>query len=141
VPGGSCARIEDLPDGAARVIEECRRAALATLPGDGTIATVPVCFALVDGDVLTAVDDKPKKRRELARLRYVRSEPRVTLLFDRWDEDWTRLGWVMVKGRATVEQRVDPSPLLRRYPQYRDDPPAGPFILVGPQRVTWWTWR
>jgi PPOX class probable F420-dependent enzyme len=108
---------------------------------DGAIATVPVCFAIAGGRVLIAVDDKPKRTKKLARVRNIHRDPRTTLLFDRWDEDWTRLGWVMVKGVATLQEEGDASPLIQRYPQYRDDPPAGPLIVVEPQRIRWWSWE
>jgi hypothetical protein len=62
------------------------------------------------------------------------------VLFDRWDEDWTRLGWVMVKGVASVESaRLVPA-LLDRYPQYERQP-SGPVIVVEARRVRWWTWE
>lgn len=124
-----------------RVVAECRRATLSTLSGDGSIATVPVCFALRGGDVIIEIDDKPKRTKELARVGNIRRDARVTLLFDRWDEDWTRLGWVMVKGTATMEREGDASPLVERYPQYREDPPDGPLIVVAPHRIRWWSWE
>lgn len=138
--GGACRRLAELPDAPGSVVEGCRRATLGTLAEDGTIAAVPVCFA-VDGDeILIAVDEKPKGTKELARVRNIRRDACVTLLFDTWDEDWTRLGWVMVKGVAVVESSRDASPLLERYPQYQDDPPGGPFIVVTPRVVRWWRW-
>jgi PPOX class probable F420-dependent enzyme len=140
VPGGSCARLSELPLSAARVVEECRRAVLSTRSGDGTAAVVPVCFALSGEDVVTAIDGKPKGDAEPARLGNVRRDRRVTMLFDRWDEDWTRLGWVMVKGTATIESAGDSSGLVARYPQYRTDPPRGPLLVVSPDLVRWWTW-
>ena len=125
----------------ARVVNGCRRATLSTVAPDGTVAAVPVCFALTAGRVVTAIDHKPKSTREPARVRNIRREPRVTLLFDRWDEQWTRLGWVMLKGLASIERAADTSVLIERYPQYREKPPAGPFIVVEPQAITWWSWE
>lgn len=141
MPGGSCRTLAELPGNAASLLDDCRRAALSTSGEDGTIAAVPVCFAVAEGRVIIAVDEKPKATKDLARIRNVRRDPRVTLLFDRWDEDWTRLAWVMVKGVAAIEGSVDASSLLARYPQYRDDPPAGPFLVVEPRLIRWWSWR
>ena len=141
MPGGSCARLADLPDAIASIVEDCRRATLSTLNADGTIASVPVGFALVGERVITQVDDKPKEGRELARVANVRREPRATLLFDRWDEDWTRLGWVMVKGVASLEPPREVPELLARYPQYHAAPPRGPLLVVDPRSIRWWTWR
>lgn len=108
---------------------------------DGTIATVPVCFALAGDRVVSAIDDKPKGTKELVRVRNIHHEPRVTMLFDRWDEEWTRLGWVMVKGLASIKPGGDAAGLAERYAQYREDPPQGPLLVVEPRRVTWWTWE
>jgi PPOX class probable F420-dependent enzyme len=141
VPGGSFERLEELPADLTRVVDECRRATLSTRGEDGTIATVPVCFALDAGSVLFAIDAKPKGERELARVRNIRRDPRVTLMFDRWDEDWTRLAWVMLKGVASVDDDGDLSPLLERYDQYRTEPPGGPLVVVEPRVVRWWSWH
>jgi PPOX class probable F420-dependent enzyme len=124
----------------ARVVDECRRATLSTTGEDGTVATVPVCFAIEAGHVFIAIDEKPKGTKELARVRNIRRDPRVTLLFDRWDEDWTRLAWVMLKGAASVTDEVRVTSLIERYEQYRAQPPTGPLITVEPRLVRWWSW-
>jgi PPOX class probable F420-dependent enzyme len=109
---------------------------------DGYPHAVPVCFAVVGGDVVTAIDQKPKSGRRLARLRNVEERGAATLLFDRWDEDWRRLGWVMIGGGARIEPPgTAAGELSARYAQYRDDPPAGESIVVSPHRIRWWTWR
>ena len=112
--------------------EDARVARLATVGADGRPHVVPICFAL-DGDTLyTAVDEKPKTTRKLRRLANIEANPRVEVVIDHWDEDWTRLWWVRLAGTARVVER-DPRglELLRaKYPQYRDDPPAGPFVIV-----------
>jgi PPOX class probable F420-dependent enzyme len=138
---GSCEHLAELPDAPARVVAECRRATLSSFSADGSIATVPVCFALADGSVITQIDHKPKDAREPARLRNIRRDPRVTILFDRWDEDWTRLGWVMVKGTASVAPARAAPALVERYPQYVEDPPDGPVIVVEPRLIRWWCWE
>jgi PPOX class probable F420-dependent enzyme len=102
-----------------------------------------VIFAL-DGDrVWLVVDEKPKRRRELQRLVNVRGEPRVSLLVDRYDEDWERLWWVRADGRARMvgegpefERAV--TLLLERYPQERERPPGGPAIAVEVERWSYW---
>ena len=70
---------------------------------------VPCCFALVEsatGSVIyTPIDDKPKAStdpRSLARVRDIERDPRVTLLVDRWDEEWARLAWVRIDGLASI---------------------------------------
>ena len=109
-----------------------RVARLATVGADGNPHVVPICFAL-DGDTLyTAVDAKPKSTRALRRLANIRANPRVEDVIDHYEDDWTRLWWVRLAGRARVVES-DPRglELLRaKYPQYRDDPPPGPFVVV-----------
>jgi PPOX class probable F420-dependent enzyme len=119
-------------------------ARLATVRADGSPHLVPVCFALADGTIYTAVDHKPKSTSELARLRHIAAEPRVALLADRYDEDWSRLWWVRVDGEAAVvssprERDRALGALADAYPQYAARPPQGPVISVQPRE--WRGWR
>jgi PPOX class probable F420-dependent enzyme len=119
---------------------EARVARLATLDTDGRPHVVPICFAL-DGDTLyTAVDAKPKSTRALRRLANIESDPRVEIVIDHYDEDWSKLWWVRLSGRARViDHDARGLELLQaKYPQYRDDPPAGPFVVVAIQARTAW---
>jgi PPOX class probable F420-dependent enzyme len=139
MPTGSCEHLIDVPPAVLDVVEHARRAVLATMGRDGRPHVVPVCFAILGDEVVSAVDQKPKSGRELARVRNVRARPHVTMLFDRWDEDWTRLGWVMVSGRARIAQPgFGASELSARYAQYKEQPPPGEVIVVAPERVRWW---
>ena len=115
---------------------------LATVGGDGMPHAVPVCFALWDEEIATAIDYKPKSGRRLARLVNVEASRQASFLFDRWSEDWRRLAWVMARGPARVEAPgCAARELAARYPQYAETPPQGPVIVVRPQRVLWWTWE
>jgi PPOX class probable F420-dependent enzyme len=112
--------------------------------GDGAPRVLPVTFAVVGADVVSAVDHKPKRvaGTDLARVRWLRREPRAALTVDRYDEDWTRLAWVQLLGVVTVEERVDAaaaSALRARYPPYRDRPPAGPLLRLRVKRTLCWT--
>jgi PPOX class probable F420-dependent enzyme len=121
-------------------IEDARVARLATVAADGRPHVVPICFAL-DGDTLyTAVDEKPKSTRALRRLANIEANPRVEIVVDHWDEDWTRLWWVRLSGIArVVEHDARALELLAvKYEQYRERPPAGPFVLVTIQRRSEW---
>jgi PPOX class probable F420-dependent enzyme len=115
-------------------------ARLATVGPDGSPHVVPICFAL-DGDTLyTAIDEKPKRTRRLARLRNIEANPSVEVVIDGWDEDWSRLWWVRLKGQARVVERDERGLALLRakYAQYRERSPAGPFIVVTiSRRVDW----
>ena len=78
--------------------EDARVARLATVSRDGRPHVVPICFVL-DGDTLhTAVDEKPKRTRSLQRLRNIEANPNVEVLIDGYDEDWSRLWWVRLRG-------------------------------------------
>jgi PPOX class probable F420-dependent enzyme len=127
--------------GPPRSVAEARVARLATIRPDGSPRVVAICFAL-DGDTLyTAVDEKPKRTRRLARLADIQRDPRVEVVVDHYDEDWSRLWWVRLRGRARVVERDDRALefLQAKYAQYRDQPPQGPFIVVEIDERTEWS--
>jgi PPOX class probable F420-dependent enzyme len=112
---------------------------LATVTPDGRPHVVPVCFALHDGRIFTAVDAKPKATRALQRLENVRAHGSASLLVDHYEEDWTRLWWVRADGPAQViaaEDAIDA--LAAKYEQYRSARPDGPVIAIAPER--WRSW-
>ena len=134
---------------ARRFLEAHRVGHLATAGADGAPHVIPVCYALDDAGLYFVADEKPKRRppRELLRLRNLRENPRAAVVVDDYDEDWTRLGWVLVRGPARL--LTEPTAyaaalgLLRaRYPQYRamalEDPDRNPVVRVEPARVTLW---
>jgi PPOX class probable F420-dependent enzyme len=117
-----------------------RVARLATAGADGRPHVVPICFVL-DGDTLyTAVDQKPKRTRALRRLRNIEENPWVEVVIDHYEEDWTQLWWVRLRGRARVvdlDERVL-GLLVEKYPQYRETPPPGPLIEVAIEARSQW---
>jgi PPOX class probable F420-dependent enzyme len=120
-----------------------RVARLATVRPDGAPHLVPVVFELEGDTIWLVVDEKPKRSRALQRLENVRAEPRVSLLADRYDEDWDRLWWVRADGLARVvdegaELERAVRLLLDRYPQERERPPLGPALAVQVERWRWW---
>lgn len=134
------------PDEARRRLGSARVARLATVSADGHPHVVPITFAL-DGDMIyTAVDAKPKSTRDLRRIANIQARPRVAVLADHFDEDWTALWWVRADGEAEVRydaaQIAGPAGLLAgRYPQYAGAPPAGPVIAIGVTRWSGWSAR
>jgi len=120
-------------------LESARVGRLATADTDGRPHAVPICFALVDGEesgeagngppaLVSPIDEKPKTvgPSDLRRVRDVRENPAVALVVDHYREDWDRLGWMQVRGRASM---LDPdasghaeavAALQRKYDQYRD---------------------
>jgi PPOX class probable F420-dependent enzyme len=108
---------------------------LATADATSTPHLVPITFAVHDDVIAFAVDHKPKTTMSLKRLRNIEENPRVALLADEYDEDWARLWWVRADGVARVlhearERRTALEWLCAKYPQYRENVPAGPVVWV-----------
>jgi len=130
-----------------RFVSEARTATLGTIAEDGRPRLVPICFVL-DRDVLfTPIDEKPKEAsdpRRLARIRDIERRADVTVLVDRWDEDWDRLAWLRIDGRASLaEDPADRAPaiaaLRAKYPQYAGhDLESRPLIRIAIERVRSW---
>jgi len=115
-------------------------ARLATVGREGRPHVVPICFA-IEGDMLyTAIDDKPKRTRRLRRLENIEADPRVEVLIDHYEDDWSRLWWVRLRGTARIVDDPRALQLLAaKYPQYRERPPAGPVIAVSIEEWSEWT--
>lgn len=132
-------------DDLRRRLAAARVARLATLRADGTPRLVPITFALVDGLICSAVDEvKPKRSAKLARLADIERDPRVGLVADRYDDDWSSLWWVRVDGTAEVqrdgglrERALDV--LAEKYPPYRAARPRGPLVVITPARWAGWS--
>lgn len=127
--------------------ETLRVARLATVDPEHAPHAIPICFCF-DGSVFySAIDRKAKRVRpeRLARLKNIAQTPQVALLLDYYDEDWTRLWYVLVRGKAElvsaeVEQRQAIARLRTKYPQYAagmlsDD---APILRITPDRITSW---
>ena len=132
------------PDEARARFEEAPVAHLATVGADGAPHLVPITFAL-DGDTIyTAVDAKPKRGSPLRRFRNAAANPRVAVLVDRYDADWTRLWWARADGRASIvtegnELERALSALRSRYPQYAQVALAGPAMVIAVDRWSGWS--
>jgi PPOX class probable F420-dependent enzyme len=118
-----------------------RVARLATVDATGAPHLVPVVFALVGDVIHSAVDAKPKRHRALRRLANIAHEPRVSVLADHYDDDWTRLWWVRADGVARVRDTsaAGLAALVAKYPQYADTPPPGPFLEIEVRRWSAWS--
>ncbi len=129
-----------------RFVESMRVARLATADANGAPHVVPVCYALIGDNLYVTIDEKPKRPdvRAMKRLRNIEANPHVAVVVDRYDEDWSRLAWVMLRGRADVLDDGDEhdraqAGLRERYPQYRAmriEPL--PVIAVRIARATAW---
>ena len=130
----------------AQFVRRARVARLGTASGNGLPNVVPVCFELLGGRIYIGLDSKPKSvaHLRLRRVRNIRANPRVSLLVDRYEEDWERLGYVMISGSATLDvsetERTDAIDALRvKYSQYVSLlPDDAPIIRITPVSVTSW---
>jgi len=86
-----------------RFLEERRVGHLATADRHGAPHVVPVCFAVENKTLYITIDEKPKRTdRPLKRVSNIRENAQVAFVADRYGEDWTRLGWVMLRGGAEI---------------------------------------
>ena len=133
----------DFPRNPSRAeVAAARVARLATHNPSGAIDLVPITFALVDDRIVTAVDHKPKRTTNLQRLRNIRSNRVVTVLIDRYSEDWSELWWIRLRGAAEVIDAPtadDVEPLVAKYEHYRERPPSGPMIVIRVSDVAAWS--
>lgn len=134
-------------------LASARRAVLATLGPAGRPRLVPICFVLApERPILySPLDEKPKDvpdPRDLARVRDLLHDPRVTVLVDSWDEAWDRLTWLRCLGMAAVlepagdgagEHGAAVVALRKKYPQYETHDLAGrPIIRIVLERARSW---
>jgi PPOX class probable F420-dependent enzyme len=134
-----------MTEAALRFCETSRVARLATADALGVPHLVPVCYAIIGDTLYITIDEKPKRTdRPLKRLRNIMENPEIAVTVDRWDEDWRRLAWVMLRGRAEIladgeEHDRAQARLRERYPQYRAMELAPlPVIALRIARATSW---
>jgi coenzyme F420-0:L-glutamate ligase/coenzyme F420-1:gamma-L-glutamate ligase len=134
-----------LSDLERRFVTDRRIGHLATADASGVPHVLPVCFVFSSKLYIT-IDDKTKKRalRPLKRLRNIAENPAVAVVFDRYDDDWGLLGWVMIRGQARIltdgTEHDEAQALLRsRYPQLREMQLAKlPVIAIEIEKCTSW---
>lgn len=130
-------------------IDAARSAHLATASADAAPHLIPVVFALNGDAVYIAIDEKPKTTTRIRRLRNIEENPQATLLIDHYDDDWTKLWWIMLRGRAEIltpdawdadEATAAISALRTRYPQYAAHAlEERPLIRLTIKQVTRWS--
>ena len=135
-----------LSDEQADFVLSQRVGRLATADARGQPHVVPVCFAMANGSLYITIDEKPKRAsaRPLKRLRNLLENPSTAFIVDRYDEDWSRLGWVMLRGPSELlmdgaEHDAAQALLRERYTQYRAMAlVALPVIALRIEHVTSW---
>jgi PPOX class probable F420-dependent enzyme len=132
-----------------RKLKEARVARLATIDPQGHPHLIPVCIVYDGRAFYTALDAKPKSvpPERLARVRHIKANPEVALLFDHYQEDWEQLWYVLVRGTAKLlssqeeEEQTEARRLLRaKYPHYAAGllPDEAPIIRIIPKRIAAW---
>ncbi|HSJ34629.1 MAG TPA: TIGR03668 family PPOX class F420-dependent oxidoreductase [Acidimicrobiia bacterium] len=119
-------------------------AVLGTVNQDGSVHLVPFTYVTIDGPdpfLVSAIDEKPKRGRDLRRLDNIHRDPRVTILAHHYEADWSRLWWVRATGSATVWK--DPPAaaqraLIDKYPDYEEQV-LGPWIIIRLDRISGWS--
>jgi PPOX class probable F420-dependent enzyme len=134
---------------AEHLLAQGRVGHLGTADAAGQPLVLPCCYAWDGRALYSAIDAKPKRGapRALRRLRNIAENPRVSVVIDHWDEDWRRLRWVLIQGRADIltagpEYERAADLLLDKYPQYRQMGLAreqGLMIRVTPARISHWS--
>ena len=133
-------------------LDEARRAVLATISPGGRPRLVPICFSLDPAEpvLYTPLDEKPKREDDplaLARVRDIAADPAVSVLVDHWDEDWSRLAWLRIEGRAALVTSADGAAehaaavaaLRARYPQYATHRLESRLLIrIAIERLTDW---
>ena len=130
----------------ASFIASERIARLATADDTSRPHAIPICFAFDGSRIYTAIDLKPKRAgaTQLKRVRNILQNPQVAVVIDRYSEDWSRLAYVLVQGRAAIVEDVDEQArseqLLRaKYPQYANMlEPGSTVIRIIPENVVSW---
>ncbi|MGC0421591.1 TIGR03668 family PPOX class F420-dependent oxidoreductase [Embleya sp. AB8] len=121
-----------------------RVARLATVSGGGEPHLVPITFVLTGNALYFAIDHKPKTSSNLRRLSNIRENNRVSVLVDRYADDWSELWWARADGSAEIwddgADRARALDLLReRYPQYREQLPTGPVVAITVHTLSGWS--
>ncbi len=134
-----------LSDAQRQFLETSRVGHLSTADAKGMPHVIPVCYVITGNTLYITVDEKPKRRDiPLKRVRNILENPKTAFVADRYDEDWRRLGWVMLRGEAEIlhdgpEHDHAQAILIARYPQYRTMHLADlPVIALRIARATSW---
>jgi PPOX class probable F420-dependent enzyme len=137
-------KLEGLPRWAGELLATGRVGRLAFADGQGHPRVLPVTFALADGEVWSAIDSKPKRVSEPARVRWLRERPEAALVVDRYSDDWAELAWVQLLGSVAVLDVDDGAAapgleaLTGKYGQYVSEPPPGPVLRLEVERALSW---
>ncbi len=136
--------LAQLPAWAAQLLQAARVGHLGLLDDRGRPRVLPVTFAVAQGRIWSAVDEKPKRAagEDLARVRFLRANPLAALTVDRYADDWAQLAWVQILGSVEIVQpnqaQAALAGLIAKYEPYRRSLPPGPLLALEPERCLHW---
>ena len=134
--------LEELPGWAIELLTAERVARLAFVDEDERPRVLPVTFALAGSAIWSAIDEKPKRTAEPARVRRLRRRPEAALCVDVYSDDWSQLAWVQLLGRVewlSVEQGAEGmAALATKYEPYAKRTPPGPLMRLVVERALYW---
>jgi PPOX class probable F420-dependent enzyme len=135
-------KLGELPEWAADLLDSARVGRLGLLDQEGAPRVLPVTFAVAEGRIWSAIDRKPKRAGEPARVRFLRRDPRAVVTVDRYSDAWDELAWVQVLGTVEVLEvgkgGAGLAALTEKYAQYREEGPQGPLLALDPAGCLWW---
>jgi PPOX class probable F420-dependent enzyme len=136
-------KLEQLPGWARELLASERVARLGFVDEDDLPRVLPVTFALVGGTVWSAIDEKPKRTPEPARVRRLRRRPEAALCVDVYSDDWSELAWVQLLGTVEWLSVADGAEGMRalaaKYRPYAERTPPGPLMRLAVERA--YSWR
>jgi PPOX class probable F420-dependent enzyme len=142
------------------IINRARVGRFSTVDYENMPHTVPVVFAFDGHHYYIPLDKKRKKTetiKKLKRVRNIQHNPNVALLIDEYDEDWSKLVFVMIQGKAYLignkkeegnennDYNDNNSSLkeihklfYQKYPQYKQVGMGQYCIKIQPQKTIFW---
>jgi PPOX class probable F420-dependent enzyme len=138
-----------IPPAVEEFIERARFARLATIDSEFKPHLVPVVFVFNGNHFFIPVDEKRKtaKPEKLKRIRNIQHNPNVALLIDEYSEDWTKLAFVMIQGKASIASKGEGNiqvreaykKLMTKYIQYQKVGVGEMCIIITPKKVASWS--
>jgi PPOX class probable F420-dependent enzyme len=130
-------------------IERARVARLATIDSEFKPHLVPVVFVFDGNHFFIPIDEKRKtvEPDKLKRIRNIQHNPSIALLIDQYDEDWTKLTFVMIEGEASIANKSEGNlqvkqayqKLVTKYIQYQKVRVGEMCIIITPKKLTSWS--
>jgi len=129
------------------LIKRAKVARLATVDQKSHPYVVPVVFVFHENSFFIPLDEKVKtvNARKLKRVKNIEKNPNVTLLIDKYQNDWKKLFFLMIHGKATVIDGKNNKLmykihklLISKYPQYKKIGVGNSCIKITPHGITHW---